>query len=187
MGRYYDDIYLECSYDQLEHSGILGMKWGIRRYQNEDGTLTEAGKIRYGKLAAKEYYKEHKLSRKRDKTDSFKKAQKIQKKIDTHASKQDRYESSISKDYVNKGRMIVANSKFLNASIVTIASGAAGASTALAGAMLVSAMTGGAAVPAFLGLGATVGATVGANKSDLNYYRKEKNAYTNANKKLTES
>lgn len=31
----------------LAHHGILGQKWGIRRYQNEDGTLTEAGKHRY--------------------------------------------------------------------------------------------------------------------------------------------
>lgn len=33
----------------LYHHGILGQKWGIRRYQNPDGTLTEEGYKRYGK------------------------------------------------------------------------------------------------------------------------------------------
>ena len=32
----------------LVHHGILGQKWGVRRYQNADGTLTDAGKKRYG-------------------------------------------------------------------------------------------------------------------------------------------
>ena len=32
----------------LGHSGIKGQKWGIRRFQNEDGSLTEEGKKRYG-------------------------------------------------------------------------------------------------------------------------------------------
>ena len=31
----------------LAHHGILGMKWGVRRYQNADGSLTAAGKRRY--------------------------------------------------------------------------------------------------------------------------------------------
>lgn len=33
----------------LQHFGILKMKWGVRRFQNPDGTLTEAGKLRYRK------------------------------------------------------------------------------------------------------------------------------------------
>lgn len=35
----------------LMHFGIKGQKWGIRRYQNPDGTLTEAGKRREEKLS----------------------------------------------------------------------------------------------------------------------------------------
>lgn len=32
---------------ELRHHGIKGMKWGIRRFQNEDGSLTNAGRKRY--------------------------------------------------------------------------------------------------------------------------------------------
>lgn len=33
----------------LMHHGVLGMKWGIRRYQNKDGSLTDKGKKHYAK------------------------------------------------------------------------------------------------------------------------------------------
>lgn len=36
----------------LQHHGILGMKWGVRRYQNKDGSLTAAGRKRVAKLDA---------------------------------------------------------------------------------------------------------------------------------------
>lgn len=35
-------------HSELYHHGIKGQKWGVRRYQNDDGSLTEAGRRRYG-------------------------------------------------------------------------------------------------------------------------------------------
>ena len=52
----------EMSGYAIVHHGIKGMKWGVRRYQNEDGSLTEAGKRRYNKdsdYLAKSLYDAH--------------------------------------------------------------------------------------------------------------------------------
>lgn len=37
-----------CSPQDISHHGIKGQKWGVRRYQNPDGTLTSEGEKRYG-------------------------------------------------------------------------------------------------------------------------------------------
>lgn len=40
--------------NELMHSGVKGQKWGQRRYQNPDGTLTAEGKARYKEAAKNE-------------------------------------------------------------------------------------------------------------------------------------
>ena len=57
---------------ELYHHGIKGQKWGVRRYQNEDGTLTEEGIKRYGEhgsdyLKARKNYRTARRSARRAK------------------------------------------------------------------------------------------------------------------------
>lgn len=43
--------------EELKHYGIKGMKWGVRRFQNSDGSLTSEGRKRYGSGDLKEAQK----------------------------------------------------------------------------------------------------------------------------------
>ena len=54
--------YLEYE-EYLQHHGVKGMKWGVRRYQNKDGSLTAAGKKRQQKELAKDIQKEYSVTK----------------------------------------------------------------------------------------------------------------------------
>lgn len=69
---------------EFQHYGVKGQKWGIRRYQNDDGSLTPLGRTRYGGKAVKEYRKATKaqISGNQKKADRhMKKFEKIDKKL----------------------------------------------------------------------------------------------------------
>lgn len=64
------------NYSELYHHGVLGQKWGVRRYQNSDGTLTDEGAKRYSKLTNKKTKIEQKLQK------SDERLNKLESKID---------------------------------------------------------------------------------------------------------
>ena len=85
---------------ELYHHGILGQKWGVRRFQNADGSLTSKGRSRYAKDVKKLYKKSDKLSRiesKYEKSGNFMK----NKRIKRYIKKNEKYRSKYSK-FINK-------------------------------------------------------------------------------------
>lgn len=68
--------------NQLQHHGTRGMKWGIRRYQNKDGSLTPAGKRRYAKEKAELMAEEKALKNRKRTQDKIDKLDEKRRELD---------------------------------------------------------------------------------------------------------
>lgn len=88
----------------LQHHGILGMKWGVRRYQNKDGSLTAKGRARMKtnyESAHDDYVKAHSKKYVRSMSDA-----ELRSRLN-RLQMEKTYKSMISDGSVSKGKSIV--------------------------------------------------------------------------------
>lgn len=74
------------SENDMTHSGILGQKWGIRRYQNEDGSLTPEGRLHYG-VGEERRKSKFQMARDKENYKVMKNRMRLESKLEKHRSK----------------------------------------------------------------------------------------------------
>lgn len=83
----------------LAHHGIEGQKWGVRRYQNEDGSLTSEGRKRYQRTGSEKTSKDY--------------ARKNPRKLTSEELKTANARMQLEKDYIDKTRSLSTKKRVL--------------------------------------------------------------------------
>lgn len=161
----------------LMHHGIKGMRWGVRRYQDANGNLTDQGKRRYGIQDARKYYKINRLQRAKENTDNSAKKERLSKRIRRVQTRSDRKKADLSQEDINIGREIVAKNRL---KLISAASVATAGATAAGISVLASNPKTRWAVPLAAVGGAAATAGVGRK---VPYYYMENRRYKQVNPK----
>lgn len=108
----YTAVDVDVGENFIEHHGILNMKWGQRRYQNPDGTLTPEGKIRYSREKRKQAAKNLKKARKVREANKKKEMKLAKEKAKVEKKKAKIVEKGL--DEVKKNSKLFSNEEIAN-------------------------------------------------------------------------